>query len=316
MPVPDPAVTSLVSVAHYLPERSVAIADYLRHQQMDEQVAWLEKYCGFARVRRDPDQPLAEQLIAAATKLPELAQYRDRVRYLVHAPTIQFTAPYPNRMLGTVREALGLQKALPFSLGQHACASVLLSIDVCGRLLETDHDSDGLALILAGEKTFTQAAQIIPYAAVMGEGTAAALVRAGGDRDRLLGYEVRTLGAFHLAPFQDEEREQEFHRIYPDTLTEVIQAAVNRAGIQVTDLSAILPHNVSKLSWLRVSRQLGISPRLVVLDNQPELGHCFGADPLINYLTIRHSGRLRRGDYYVMTAAGLGATLAAMVFQH
>jgi 3-oxoacyl-[acyl-carrier-protein] synthase-3 len=63
-------------------------------------------------------------------------------------------------------------------------------------------------------------------------------------------------------------------------------------------------------------RQIGVPKDRLLLDNQPELGHCFGADPFVNYQTACERGRLRPGDAYVMTAAGLGATLAAMVFRH
>jgi len=45
-------------------------------------------------------------------------------------------------------------------------------------------------------------------------------------------------------------------------------------------------------------------------------GHCFCADPFINYQTVRELGLLKPGDKYLMTSAGLGQTFSAAVFQH
>jgi 3-oxoacyl-[acyl-carrier-protein] synthase-3 len=138
--------------------------------------------------------------VAAGRGLPD--GYLDRVRYLVQAATIALAVPYPRSAVQEVRRALGLDRARAFSLTQHACASALLAVDVCGRLLAADGDPDALALIVTGEKTFTRVAQLIPDSAVMSEGTAAVLVRPGGGRDTVLGYASRCHGEYFRAPFQ------------------------------------------------------------------------------------------------------------------
>ena len=45
-------------------------------------------------------------------------------------------------------------------------------------------------------------------------------------------------------------------------------------------------------------------------------GHCFCADPFINYRTAVERQLLRRGDRYLMAAIGLGAAFSAQVFEH
>jgi len=309
-------MTSLVAVASHVPPTSVDVGELLAALGETDNADLYERFYGFARVRREPDRSLADQMYAAAGKLVELRGRERDVRYLVHAPTIQNIAPYPDNPLWTLRASLGLGRALPFSLSQHACASALLAVDVCGRLLGADGDPDGLALVLAGEKTFTRVAQVLPHNAVMGETVAAILVSASGERDRLLAYATRTLGEFHQAPSQPPELDEKFQGLYSTTLGEVILAAAARAGVGIADVALVLPHNVNRMSWLRIARQIGLPKTQLVLDNQAELGHCFGADPFVNYQTACERGRLRPGDVYVMTGAGLGATIAAMVFQH
>jgi 3-oxoacyl-[acyl-carrier-protein] synthase-3 len=309
-------VTSIVAVATYLPERSVPIAEHLADIGVDENPDVYQRYYGFGRIRRDPAGNLAEQMCAAVSKLDVIRGRERDIRYVVHAPTIQLSAPFPVNVLHTVCLAQGLRWALPFSLTQQACASALLAIDACGKLLASDSDPDALALILTGEKTFTRVAQVITHSAIMGEGVAAVLVRAGGERDRMLAYATRTLGEYYEAPDLSPELEASFQGIYTGTLVEVIKTALARADLSPDDVALVLPHNVNRLSWLRVLLAAGIPKDRLFLDHQAEFGHCFGADPFISLQAVSRSGRLRRGDHYVMTAAGLGATLAAMVFRH
>jgi 3-oxoacyl-[acyl-carrier-protein] synthase-3 len=308
-------MTSLVEVATHVPPRPVPIGPRLAELGLGAEAELYERFYGFARIREEPDRGLADQLCAAAEKLTAIRGREHDVKYVVHAPTIQLTAPYPESPIQDVRRRLELPEALAFSVSQHACASGLLAVDVCGTLLAED-GPEALALVLTGEKTFTRVAQVIPNSAVMGESTAAALIRAGGDHDRVLAYAVRTLGEYHQGPHLPADLEAKFQSVYTDTLAEVIATALEQAGIAPAEVTCVLPHNVNRMSWLRVLRRVGLPKTALVLDNQAELGHCFSADPFINYQTARERGRFCPGDVYVMTGAGLGATLAAMVFRH
>jgi len=201
-------------------------------------------------------------------------------------------------------------------LTQHACASGLLAVDLAGRLLAADGHPDGLALVLAGEKSFTDAARVIVDTGIMGEAVVAVLVGLDGDQDHVLGYATKTMGEFAAGAFLPPEVNELFHDIYADTLAEVIAAAVECADLVLDDIALILPHNVNRMSWLKVLRKLGIrGTDRIFLDNLPVTGHCFGADPFINLVTASELGRLQPGDHYLMTAVGLGATFSAMVFR-
>ncbi len=55
--------------------------------------------------------------------------------------------------------------------------------------------------------------------------------------------------------------------------------------------------------------------RKLVLDNLPVVRHSFRPDAFINHHTVTTRGLLRQGDRYLIAAAGLGATLSAMVLE-
>jgi 3-oxoacyl-[acyl-carrier-protein] synthase-3 len=109
-----------------------------------------------------------------------------------------------------------------------------------------------------------------------------------------------------------------WQRSHPAALAEVIAAAVAEAGLRLSDVCLILPHNVNLVSWRQVCRQLDFPVEKVLLDNVASVGHAFCADAFINYQTAAARGLLRAGDRYVIAAAGAaqGATYSATVFEH
>jgi 3-oxoacyl-[acyl-carrier-protein] synthase-3 len=311
-------LTSIKAVSIYLPPVSVPVSEYLQdHGLTDARIKIHERYYGFGQIRLDPNASLANHLSAAAAKLDALPGQNHHVRYVIQARTMPVVSPYPVNPLHEVSQSLGLTHATTFCVTQHACASGLLAVNLAGKLLAADGHPDALALVLTGEKAFTSCAQVIADTGVMGEGTAALLVRFGGDRDRVLSYATHTRGEFSGGAWMSPELSQTFQQDYPVALADVMLAAVAKAGLRIDDIDLVLPHNVNRMSWMRVLKRLGIrgTDRLF-LDNLPLTGHCFGADSFINYQTARDRGRLRPGDRYLMTAVGLGATFSAMVLQH
>jgi 3-oxoacyl-[acyl-carrier-protein] synthase-3 len=310
-------MTSIVAVSSCLPD-TIPISRFQKELQLtDVQLRRYERFYGLSEVCRDPQATEPELLLRAATKLVELRGQEQRVKYVLQARTMPSPLPYPLTSLRPVQAELGLEHAAGFVVSHHACASGLLAVDIAGTLLAADPDPDALALVLAGEKVCTVQTQSIPDVTVMGEGTVAVLVSAnpaGGDR--MLGYAARTHTRFGDEFIMGAEAAKEFQDLYGPGLCEVIGAALEEAGCGLDDLALVLPHNVNRLSWIGVCKTLGLPLDRVFLDLVPETGHCFCADPFINLQRAGELGRLRPGDRYLMTSVGLGATFAAMVFEH
>jgi 3-oxoacyl-[acyl-carrier-protein] synthase-3 len=308
-------MTALAAVAAYLPEQRVPIAalrDRLGLSRAEVKV--FQRYYGLSEVCRADQGGILELLLAATDRLDALRGQEHRVRYVVQARTHPVVAPYPVNPLHELCRLRGLDHAVAFAVTHHACASGLLAVDVAGRLLDGG-DPDALALVLVGEKAFTRGAQLIPRTAIMGEGAAACLVRADGERDRVLSYAVRLYGEYDRLP-STGERAARFQNSYPALLHEVMLAAADMAGLALSDIALVLPHNVNVVSWERFCRTTGFPRTSILLDNVPVTGHCFCADGFINYRTATARGLLRHGDHYMMTAVGVGATFAAMVLRH
>jgi 3-oxoacyl-[acyl-carrier-protein] synthase-3 len=311
-------MTSLLEVAAEVPETSVPVGEIGRELDLDPRlIRAFERIYGLESVRLAPGATGLDLMLSAASRLEQLRGREKDVRYVLQARTVETVAPYA--VVNPLQEAcraLGLEHAVAFCVTQHACASGLLAVSLAGRLLAADPNPDALALVLTGEKAFTDATRIIPNTTFMGESSAAALVRAGGDHDRLVGYATRSYGQFSSGVLMTAERQTEFDELYQNGLTEVIGSALEAAGSGVDGLNLILPHNVNRISWARTCKLLGIPMDSVLTDNIRVTGHCFCADPFVNLATAIATGRLKPGDRYLMAAVGLGATFSAMVFEH
>jgi 3-oxoacyl-[acyl-carrier-protein] synthase III len=312
-------MTALDAVATYLPERRVPIdelAGRLRLSSMD--VRLFKRYHGLGQVGREPEGGVLDLLLAATAGLDALRGRENQVRYVLYARATPVVVPYPFNPLHDLCRTLGLDHAQAFTVTHQSCASGLLAIDLAGRLLaghEGDTASEPLALVLAGEKAFTRDAELLPETSIFGEGASACLVSRQGSRDRMLSYACEVRGEYDGEHADVAAR---YQRDYQGHMATVILAAADRAGVDLADISLILPHNVNRVSWHQLCRRMGFPIDRVLLDNVPTSGHVYCADAFINYRTACERGLLRRGDRYLVGAAGAGrgATFSAMIFQH
>ncbi|WP_344442724.1 3-oxoacyl-[acyl-carrier-protein] synthase III C-terminal domain-containing protein [Kitasatospora nipponensis] len=310
-------MTALEAVAVHLPPRLESIEDVgARIGLTPRQLRLFRRFHGLDRVRLDPDGTLLDLLDAALRALPELRGNEHRVRYLLHARSMPVAVPYPLNPLHRLQERFGLTGANAFTVTQQACAASLLAVDLAGRLLADDGDPSALALVVAGEKTFTLDAQLVPDTSIFAEASAACLVSPGGTRDRVLSYAVRQRPEFDGRLAEDPQLLARYQREYQSTMIETLEAALDQAGLDLSGIVLLLPHNVNQASWRMICRQLGYPLDRVVLDNVPSVGHSFAADAFINLRSAITGGVLRPGDHYLMAAAGVGATFSAMVLRH
>ncbi|MGW4893644.1 3-oxoacyl-[acyl-carrier-protein] synthase III C-terminal domain-containing protein [Kitasatospora sp. NPDC004240] len=310
-------MTALEAVAVHLPHHLATIEDVgERIGLTPRQLRLFRRFHGLDRVRLDPDGTLLDLLDHAVRALPELRGREHRIRYVLHARSMPVAVPYPLNPLHELLERHGLAHAQAFTVTQQACAAGLLAVDLAGRLLADDGDPGALALVVAGEKTFTKDAQVVPETGIFGEASAACLVSADGPRDRVLSYAVRQRPEFDGRLAVDPELLARYQKEYPTVMVETVQAALDQAGLDLSDIALILPHNVNQASWRMICRRIGYPVDQVVLDNVPSVGHSFAADAFINLHTSITRGLLRPGDHYLIAAAGIGATFSAMAVQH
>jgi 3-oxoacyl-[acyl-carrier-protein] synthase-3 len=305
--------TSLAETAACLADESLPLEKIATSVGLsDADVRRYRRFFGLDSVRWSPASEVGDLLLAAARQLTTLPGNEHRVRYVIHARSLEPAAPYSANPLHRVAAALGLRHAAAFTVSQHACASGLLAVQLAGQLLAAGGDPGARALVLTGEKTYPHISRYMPAVTVFGEASAACLVTLGGDHDRVVAYATVTLGEFHRIT----ERSPRFDQAYPPALASLMRSAAASAGLDLDAIAMVFPHNVNRMTWTATCRLAGLPPDRIWLENVPVTGHCFCADPFVNLVTALQRGALRPGDHYLMVSVGLGATFSAMVMRH
>lgn len=302
----------LRTVTAFVPGESVAITDLRVPLGLaDSEIRLFTRFLGLDRVSRAGELPVSDMLLSVGEKAL-VGEDRSRVGYLIYANTSQRAAPPSLRMVGSLREKLGLGEARAFEASHQNCAIGLYTLKVAETLLRAE-PSDSTALLMFGEKVVSTELQYISGATVAGDAAAACLVALGGPGDAVLGLAHRTLGEFYETMNMAPELRGRYRQIYIPVMAEVMDDAVRDAGLTMDDISLVLPHNVNRYSWSAIARELRLPLGRVYLENIPKIGHCFCMDPFVNLVTARAEGTVNPGDTVLMTSAGEGATFAAAV---
>ncbi|MFI9201795.1 3-oxoacyl-[acyl-carrier-protein] synthase III C-terminal domain-containing protein [Streptomyces sp. NPDC053048] len=309
-------LATLERVESALPDRTVVVEATAQRLGLSRaKLSLFRKVHGLHTLRLDPALPLTDLVLSAARPVvSELADPR-RVRYVIHARAIHQVAPAAVDVAREIRDALGLGHAEALALTQQNCATGIGALEVAGALLRGGDPGDR-ALVVTGEKPFSPLVQLVPNTAIMGEAATACLVAADGVGDPVLSHVSRTLGEYADLISLPPEAVAQLGKDYAATFAGVIRRAAAEAGLELSDIDLVIPHNVNLMSWRQTIAELGIPAERVFLDNIARYSHCFTSDVFVNYTTLRDAGRLTEGRHYLMAGFGAGATFAAAVFTH
>ncbi|MEE6261672.1 3-oxoacyl-[acyl-carrier-protein] synthase III C-terminal domain-containing protein [Plantactinospora sonchi] len=327
------AATLLHRVEAYAPARSWTIEEIGAACGLNRyQTRVLRRIRGMAEVRVDPDGDLFDLLLPAARAALRGLPDPTVVRYLLYAHTLPDPAPSHVFAADHLRERLGLARTDAFAVTQQFCASGLAAVDIAGELLRADGDPAAKALVVTGEKAFNSVLRYVLHVSITGEASTASLVgldlpgdatsdgsTTDGSRDggsRVLSYAARTEGEFADGFRMSAEQLRRFGDTYNTHLWAAMSDALEYAGLELSDISMVIPHNVNASLWLRLCAQVGLDRRRVFLENIARYGHCNCSDPFLNLASMRGRGLLRGGERYLLTSVGIGSSYAAMVIEY
>jgi 3-oxoacyl-[acyl-carrier-protein] synthase III len=305
-------VLHLHNVASFVPDESIAVTDLrvplgLSHRE----TRLFSRFMGMDRVTTAGRLTVLDMLLAAGEEALRGAD-RSQVRYLIHAHTVQLVAPPGLRLVDALREKLGLSEARSFTMSHQTCVTGLYSLLTAETLLRAE-PPHSTALVVIGEKVVSSVMQHLPETTIFGDAAAAGLLGLDGPGDAVLAVAHRTLGEFYESQNMPPDLQGRYRQIYVPTLVSVMQEAVRQAGLEMADISLVLPHNVNRYSWSTAARLLGVPLSRIYLENVPRTGHCFCSDPFVNLSTARAEGAVKPGGIVLMTSAGQGGTFCAAV---
>jgi 3-oxoacyl-[acyl-carrier-protein] synthase-3 len=98
-------------------------------------------------------------------------------------------------------------------------------------------------------------------------------------------------------------------------LAAVLEEAIAKAGLAVTDIDWVVPHQANRRILDATARKLGLSPERVVITVDEHANTSAASVPLALDVAVR-DGRIKRGDVVVLEAMGGGFTWGAAVARY
>lgn len=214
---------------------------------------------------------------------------------------------YPASVLQT---ELDLPNASVVGINQIGCASIFAALRM-GRALILAEDDLKAVLCVSADKFPAGRHRDLAYNLVS-DGACATLVRRGGARNRIIACTQITKGAL----WDSENIENEIIAAYFPTATALVERTLAKAGLDMDDISLVIPHNVSLRSWEILGRLIGCAPDRIYTDNIAKVGHTIASDNLLNLRRATEDGRIEKGDYLLLFTFGYGSNWACMIVQH
>lgn len=226
---------------------------------------------------------------------------------LLSLATVPDLFRYPASML---QDELELVNATVTGVGQQGCAAMFTAIQLGRAALLADPRLQCVLCVGADRLPDGVPRDIIFN--LVSDGAAAVLLRRDATANRILA--VHTVSKPMM--YGDATLDAEVIAAYFPTAARAIEGALERAGVSLTDIALVIPHNVSLRSWEILLGMLRVPREKLFTPNIARLGHTMSADNLVNLRDAQDAGVLVRGDKLLLFTFGFGLNWSAMVVEH
>jgi 3-oxoacyl-[acyl-carrier-protein] synthase-3 len=200
-----------------------------------------------------------------------------------------------------------LDNAIVIGLNQQACTGMLGSLRVARMLLMSEPEIERALCVTADR--FPQNALYEQSYNLISDGAAACIASTSVGGFRLLAAHALTNGA--MARASDDETVGSFfsytHRVIQETLM--------KSGLDVSDMSWIVPQNTNTKAWQILARLLKFDFERVYFPTIGEVGHVISGDNIINLKRLVDDGRIEPGQRALLFMAGYGLNWQCVIVE-
>jgi 3-oxoacyl-[acyl-carrier-protein] synthase-3 len=291
-------------------------------QRVDTSDEWIATRTGI-RQRRIVDSPevgvaslaadAGRKAIAAAGIAPE------------DLDLIVLATSTPDDLFGTaakVQQLLGAKRAVAFDLSA-ACSGFVFGLVTAAQFIRTGTYQN---ILLVGADALSRWVNWSDRGTciLFGDGAGAVVMQAG-DRDNLLGFELRSNGEGNCLLNLSYDRDlktyapitmngKEVYKFAVTAVPEVLEKVLHRANLQVEDLDWVILHQANQRILDAVQTRMGIDPAKVV-SNLTNYGNTSAASiPLALDEWVR-AGKIKPGDAIATSGFGAGLSWGAAIFR-
>lgn len=322
------ATAGIHSIAEYLPANVATVGELHDRGLLSGSPETLKSF-GFDTVHLAGKESNLDMAIAAAQRVLEESDIdRDEIGMILYAAALSSSATlwdgaspasvlqletvadlfkYPASVLQT---ELDLPNASVAGINQIGCASIFAALRMAKALIVAEDDLRAV-LCVSADKFPAGRHRDLAYN-VVSDGACATIIRRGDSRNRIVACAQVTKGAL----WDSEEIENEIIAAYFPTATALIERTLAKAGLEMDDISLVIPHNVSLRSWEILGRLIQCPPERIYTENIARVGHTIASDNLLNLRRATEAGLIEKGDYLLLFTFGYGSNWACMIVQH
>jgi len=303
-------VLYLTDLSVFIPETIFSIADVQQETGLSREM--LSVYQIIYGLRTIPVWQSLDLLSFLEQSIAPLAIHYP-FSYLIHVHTARFLLPQGLSLAQKLKNKFEWYECLAFSMTQYKCTSFFRALELLSVLFQKTMIDR--ALIVTGEIAFTPKLRVIARSTISGDASTAVVVSSRGQHHQLLAVLSQFVPGYSQGIYVSDREMQQFDAQFITRFSELILKTLLKAGIALSQISCILPHNVNIPTWKKMASALSFPIEKIYLDCVARFGHCFCSDHLINLHYAIQENRIKAGDYYVMAGCGMGFYLSASVFR-
>lgn len=203
-------------------------------------------------------------------------------------------------------ERAGLSRALPLALTGQECAGLLWALDMAWRAVASGPHAN--VLVVSYDKAASEERRVQPFG-IISDAAVACVVSA----DRPLGLSLRR---FALRTDLAGMRGNDDFASRKALISAVAADLLGPEGMQASDIGKVFTTNFFRPLTNFHASCLGLRPQQLYLDQAPEIGHCLGADPVLNLaMYLREQPQATAGQRHLLQAYAPGLMAAMLVEQ-
>ena len=315
--------SAITGVGAYLPDEVVSNADLAK--VVDTSDSWIFERTGIHERRRAaPDQASSDLAVEAARRALQAAgrtpEDLDLIIVATTTPDLTFPAT-----AAIVQRKLGAPMGIAFDV-QAVCSGFVYGLAVADGFIARGHAKCGLVI---GAETMTRLMDWTDRTTcvLFGDGAGAVVVEPvvgqGTTADRgLLSFALRCEGEKQDLLYVDGgpsttgtvgKLRMQGHQVFRHAVVnicEAIEAALDKAGVNMSEVDWFVPHQANQRILKGVADRLEIDERRVVSTIAQHANTSAASIPLALDAAIR-DGRIKPGDLVLMEAMGGGLTWGA-----
>ncbi len=317
----------IISVGSFVPEKVLTNFDLEKMVETSDE--WITTRTGIKERRIAAKGERTSHLaIKAAKQALRRAEFDPAKLDLIIVATISPDSNFPS-VACLVQKALGAKHAAAFDVSA-ACAGFLFALTTAKQYLVSGTYKN--ALVIASEKITS----LIDWSdrntcVLFGDGAGACLLgMVGGERGIISDY-LHALGEYSdLMTVVSEDREslnvknktmaipyvlmqgQELFKIAVNSMAQAVEIAVKKAGLKLSDVNCVVPHQANDRIISAVAKKLEI-PKEKIFVNIHRYGNMSAASIAVALDEAIEHKQIKKGDVVVLVAFGAGLVAAATV---